>query len=177
MSAFVDTTDYDAARTPQLPLRNVFVQHMVDGSVRKALAERGILSTELVAVCGDTAEKATTRLLTYLPAGILPADAVEADLMKLKLAAVWATCSTMVTSKAAAAQRCAEDPGPIPAIPDHERVQMRLAWRKSHPELELNDCNEPHPRFVDRVRRDWQLHGRVAHYMRSPTSASRATWC
>ena len=57
-----------------------------------------------------------------------------------------------------------DDLSKIPVIPDHERILMRQAWRREHPELDLHEACEPHPRFVDRVRRDWALHGRVANY-------------
>jgi len=82
----------------------------------------------------------------------------------LKLGAVWNTASTMAVANATAQCRVIDDLSKIPVIPDHERILMRQAWRREHPELDLHEACEPHPRFVDRVRRDWALHGRVANY-------------
>ena len=70
----------------------------------------------------------------------------------------------MTTNKATLEAKYSDDPAKIPVVPEHERTLMRVAWKAAHPELDLHEHNEPHPRLVDRVKRDWTVHGRVLLY-------------
>ena len=161
--SFVDTTVYAAGKTPTPQLRVLFAQNALDPALRRAIADAGIMSQEMWAQAGDTGSLAADRIVRHAGAA-MPADANDADIEKLKIAAIWATSRAMQTARAASELKYAEDPHKIPQIPDSERLQMRIAWKANHVELDLNDHNEPHARFVDRVRRDWIVHGRVVLY-------------
>ena len=159
----VDTTSYDLAKTPGVPVRALFAQHGLSVGVRKALADAGFLSVELFAAAGNDPSESSKRIASHIDMA-MPQDAIQKDLELLKLAAICSACSTMTTNKATLEAKYSDDPAKIPVVPEHERTLMRVAWKAAHPELDLHEHNEPHPRLVDRVKRDWVVHGRVLHY-------------
>ena len=163
MAGSVDTTVYHADRVPTQQLRVLFAQNNLSPVIRRAIADAGILTNDLWAQAGDTGSQAADRIARHAGSA-MPSDSVAADLEKLKISAIWATARAMQTARAASEFKYAEEPHKIPQIPDSERLQMRIAWKSAHPELDLNEFNEPHARFVDRVRRDWVVHGRVILY-------------
>jgi hypothetical protein len=158
----LDTTKYDPKATPHLQLRALFAQQNLDGALRKALADRGFISVELLANAGDSATAALNTITGLVTEGWPEGSGRPMEEIKLK--AVWDAARQIATSKGQQAAKYAEDPSKIPSIPENERVVMRQAWTAAHRGHDLHDWNEPHPRFLDRVKRDWQLHGRVPFY-------------
>lgn len=162
-SRIVDATDYAPDRVPHPQLRVLFAQHGVAQTVRRAIADAGIVSLEIFAQAGENGKEAATTISGMI-ASQFPAAEAEKQLELMRLGAVWSTARAMSTARATAESKYADDPGKIPQIPDSERLQMRMAFKTAHPELDLCDHNEPHPRFVDKLRRDWIVHGRVLLY-------------
>jgi hypothetical protein len=70
----------------------------------------------------------------------------------------------MAKTRADYTTRLADDPNKIPQIPENERVLMRSAWLHAHEGHYLDDFNTPHPKFLDRIKRDWVVHGRIPYY-------------
>ena len=102
-------------KTPSMQLRALFVQHGVT-PVRRAVADAGFLTTDLVAVAGSDAAAAAARLQQHVKES-LPTDDNARDIELLKLGAVWNTASTMAVANATAQCRVIDDLSKIPVIP------------------------------------------------------------
>ena len=164
MVVVLDTVAYDVAKTPSDALKSIWISSGVPAHLRKALADQGIITVELFAALADTQTDAIKRLEDRFLQGQFSVDVLPRERELLSLQASWTTASSLAKSLATAELRYAEDPTKIPSIPEVDRVRMRLAWVKAHPELLLDNQNEPHPKFLDLVRRDWKVHSRVLYY-------------
>ena len=136
----VDRTTYDSARTPDLPLRQVFGRQRLPTDLCRLVADRRLLTVETFAMLGDNIAAVKTTLQALTPdATDLGPDGPAQELALTSLAAVWKTCSTMQDHFAARRARMEEDV----LLPHHR---------------------EPHRKFVERVRRDFLVHGSVKFY-------------
>lgn len=136
----VDRTTYDSARTPDLPLRQVFGRQRLPTDLCRLVADRRLLTVETFAMLGDNIAAVKTTLQALIPdATDLGPDGPAQELALTSLAAVWKTCSTMQDHFAARRARMEEDV----LLPHHR---------------------EPHRKFVERVRRDFLVHGSVKFY-------------
>lgn len=161
----VDRTTYDAARTPDLPLRQVFGRQRLSTDLCKLVADRRLLTVETFAMLGDNIAEVKKTLQTMIPdATDLGPDGPSQELALTSLAAVWKTCSTMQDHFAARHARMEEDPSKIPEIPGEDHAEFREVFVGRHPDVLLPHHREPHRKFVERVQRDFLVHGSVKFY-------------
>ena len=57
-----------------------------------------------------------------------------------------------------------EDPRKIPEIPAEDHAEFRELFVRSRPDMLLTYHREPHQKLVDRIHRDYMVHGAVALY-------------
>ena len=57
-----------------------------------------------------------------------------------------------------------EDPSKIPEIPGENHAEFRELFVTQHPDIIRTYMREPHRKFVERIRRDYMVHGTVAFY-------------
>ena len=177
--ALIDTTEYfdlvgdppvkKLYEVPELALRSIFVAEKIPPEVRKALAKADLTQVSQIAICGKDAEAAWECLEAIL-ADVLPskdgsaAEKAKYKVLMVKIKALWDQARIFASELGAMKARYREDPSRIPVTPEHERLQARHSWCSIHKDHDLNRYNEPHPRFVDRVKRDWFVHGKVQLY-------------
>ena len=156
MANMVDTVVYHIDKHPAESLKAIYVSHGVPATLRRALADCGVLSVELFASLADTQGDTIKRLEERFRQGKFADNEIEARREKLALQATWTSAKGLAQSTAAAEVRYAEDPSKIPVIPETDRLRMRRTWVLNHKELLLDDHCEPHPKFLDMIRRDWR---------------------
>ena len=162
----VDRTVYtDAAHTPDLPLRQIFGRQRVPEDLCKRVADSKLLTVETFAMLGDTiaAVKTTLKALIPDPSHLGP-DPPAQELALATLAAVWKTCSTMQDHFAARRAKMEEDPSKVPEIPGEDHAEFRVQFIARHPDVVLPHHREPHRKFVERLQRDFLVHGAVNFY-------------
>ena len=57
-----------------------------------------------------------------------------------------------------------EDPSKVPEIPGEDYAEFREVFVNRHPDVLLPPHREPHRKFVERVQRDFLVHGFVHFY-------------
>ena len=57
-----------------------------------------------------------------------------------------------------------EDPSKVPAIPGDDHAEFREQFVTKHPDVLLPHHREPHRKFVERIQRDFLVHGAVPFY-------------
>ena len=57
-----------------------------------------------------------------------------------------------------------EDPSKIPEIPGKDHAEFRETFVSAHPDVILTYMREPHRKFVERIYRDYMVHGSVSYY-------------
>ena len=57
-----------------------------------------------------------------------------------------------------------EDPSKVPEIPGEDHAEFRETFVARHPDVLLPLHQEPHRKFVERVQRDYLVHGFVHFY-------------
>ena len=161
----VDRTTYDAAKTPDLPLRQIFGRQRVPEDLCQLVANKNLLTIETFAMLGDTIAAVKQTLRTLIgDVTLLGADAPAQELALTTLAAVWRTCATMQDHFAARRARMEEDPSKIPEIPGEDHAEFREVFVARHPDVLLPHHREPHRKFVERLQRDYMVHGSVRFY-------------
>ena len=162
----VDRTAYaDDARTPDLALRQIFGRQRVPTALCRRVADAGLLTVETFAMLGDTITQVKQTIRTVLVDPLhLGADAPAQELALTSLAAVWKTCATMQEHFAARRAKMEEDPSKIPEIPGEDHSEFRTQFIGRHPDVVLPHHREPHRKFVERLQRDYLVHGSVNFY-------------
>ena len=162
----VDRTTYtDAGHTPDLALRQIFGRQRVPADLCKRVADTGLLTVETFAMLGDTITQVKQTIRTMLGDPThLGADAPAQELALTTLAAVWKMCSTMQEHYAARRAKMEEDPSKIPEIPGEDHSEFRTQFIARHPDVVLPHHREPHRKFVERLQRDYLVHGSVNFY-------------
>ena len=161
----VDRTVYDAAATPELSLRQVFGRNRLPGPLRKLVADKGLLSVETFAMLGDSIGAVKTTIKTIVGDDtLLGADAAAQELALTSLAAIWRTCSTLQEHFASRRAKMEEDPSKVPEIPGDDHAEFREQFVLKHPDVLLPHHREPHRKFVERIQRDFLVHGSVPFY-------------
>lgn len=122
----VDRTTYDAAKTPDLPLRQIFGRQRVPADLCKLVADKNLLTIETFAMLGDTIAAMEQTLRTLVgDVALLGTDGPAQELALTTLAAVWRTCTTTQDHFAARRARMEEDPSKIPEIPGEDHAEFR----------------------------------------------------
>ena len=161
----VDRTVYDADKVPDLALRQVFGRQRVPEKLCKLMATCGLLTVETFAMLGDTITSVKTTLKALVPnLDDLGDNPPAQELALTALAAVWKTCSTMQDHFAARRARMEEDPTKIPEIPGEDHAEFREIFVARHPDVLLPHHREPHRKLVERIQRDFLVHGSVKFY-------------
>ena len=161
----VDRTKYDSEETtPKIALRQIFGRLSLKSELCKSAAKAGLLSVEVFAMLGDTAKAAKDQLKVLIPEDELGADTAERELSTMQLAAVWMACSALQTQFASRRARMEEDPTKIPEMAQEDHAEFRARFVRTHPDVVLLDAREPHKKFVEKVSRDYLVHGMVPYY-------------
>ena len=161
----VDRTVYaDEAHTPKIALRQIFGRLALRSELCRAAADGGLLSVEVFAMLGDTATAVKTSLQTLLPTSTLGADAAAQELSLMQLAAVWHSCFALQGQFATRRARMEEDPTKIPEMAQEDHAEFRSRFVTAHPDVILLDAKEPHKKFVEKLSRDFLVHGMVPFY-------------
>ena len=114
---------------------------------------------------GDTIAAVKTTLKAIIPdATKFGPDEPAQELALASLAAVWKTCSTMQDHFAARRAKMEEDPTKVPEIPGEDHAEFRQQFIARHPDVVLPHHREPHRKFVERLQRDFLVHGAVNFY-------------
>ena len=92
------------------------------------------------------------------------ADLAAQELSLTLLVAVWKSASTLQEHVSARRAKMEEDPSKIPEIPGEDHVEFREIFANQHPDIVLTYMREPHRKFVERIHRDYMVHGAVAFY-------------
>ena len=149
----------------------MFGRQRVHQDLCRLAADSGLLTVETFAMLGDDIAlvKATLKNLVTDHARF-----GAQELALTCLAAVWKTCSTMQDHFAARRAKMEEDPSKVPEIPGEDYAEFGEVFVNRHPDVLLPPHREPHRKFVERVQRDFLVHGFVHFYevgeIRTPTS-------
>ena len=161
----VDRTVYAEDFTPDLALRQVLGRQRVPSPLCKVVADAGLLTVDRFAMLGDDIASVKTSIKNILvDLNKLGTDGPAQEIALTSLAAVWKTCSTMQDHFAARRAKMEEDPSKVPEIPGEDHAEFRDVFVKRHPDVLLPLHREPHRKFVERVQRDFLVHGFVHFY-------------
>eukprot|EP00913_Durusdinium_trenchii_P031329 g29336.t1 len=139
------------------------LQEVGDGSARCEVTS-GLLSVEVFAMLGDTADKAKDSIRTMIPEATLGGSPAERDLSVMQLAAVWLACQALQTQFASRRARMEEDPTKVPEMAQEDHAEFRARFVRTHPDVILIDAREPHKKFVEKLNRDFLVQGMVPFY-------------
>ena len=162
----VDRTTYpDGVVVPDSALRQVFGRQRLSEKLCILAAEAGLINVETFAMLGDTIAGVKTTLKTLVAdeAKLGDSDANK-ELALTSLAAVWRTCSSLQDHFAARRAKMEEDPSKVPEIPGDDHAEFRGQFVGRHPDVLLPPHREPHRKFVERIQRDFLVHGAVPCY-------------
>ena len=161
----VDRTTYPDDKVPDLILRQVFGRQRLPTALCKLMAETGLLTVEQFSMLGDTVGSVKTTLRAMIANhDDLGTDDPARELALTSLAAVWKTCSTMHEHFASRRAKMEEDPTKVPEIPGDGHAEFRDQFVTRHPDVLLPHHREPHKKLVERIQRDFLVHGSVPFY-------------
>ena len=154
---------YTSTAIPEMSLRTLWDDAGIAEDVKVGMANAGLVMLNLFAATGKAADAAATVAKTIVDKK-WPADPAK-DMMELiRVRAAWTMASAHVGVLVQAQARLAEDPTKVPGIGEVDWNAMRSKFVAAHPELLLTQRNEPHRRFIEVLKRDMLLHGRVQYY-------------
>lgn len=162
----VDRTTYpDGIVVPDSALRQVFGRQRLSEKLCILAAEAGMINVETFAMLGDTIAgvKATLKTLVADETKLGDSEAAK-ELALTSLAAVWRTCSSLQEHFAARRAKMEEDPSKVPEIPGDDHAEFREQFVGRHPDVILPPHREPHRKLVERIQRDFLVHGAVPCY-------------
>jgi hypothetical protein len=179
----IDDSSYITGEAPERALQQIFVQNDLDPTIRVALAHKGFRSCELMAAAGSSDETVLTRInmiieeeekITFgAPAvtkfvwphdehdTVLPAQKM---MQEIRIVAIWNSSKNCRDTRDEARAKLEDNPEKIPMIPEGDWKVMRSSFMASHDEIRFDDWVEPHRLFLNRMRRDFILFGRVIFY-------------
>ena len=161
----VDRTVYaDDAHTPKIALRQIFGRMGLPQALCRSAADGGLLSVEIFAMLGDTAQAVKTSLRTMIAEADLGTTDAARELALMQLAAVWHACHALQGQFATRRARMEEDPNKVPEMAQEDHAEFRARFVQAHPDVILLDAKEPHKKFVEKLSRDFLVHGMVPYY-------------
>ena len=166
VEAMVDRTAYpETVRVPDSALRQVFGRQRLPEKLCILSAEAGLINVETFAMLGDTISgvKETLKKLVGDENKLGDSEAAR-ELTLTSMAAVWKTCSSHQEHFAARRAKMEEDPSKVPEIPGDDHAEFREQFVARHPDVLLPPHREPHRKFVERIQRDFLVHGSVPCY-------------
>ena len=160
----LDVTVYPQGDQPEEHLGVLFAKHSISTAMRLHLCAMGLKTMELWSNLAADPMAAIPALEQVCPAMPWSTTAHIKQMEQVRLRAIFSAAITLSKGRLDRLQKIEEDPSKLPAIPEGERQAMRNKWELEHPDTPLEAFSEPHPRFVDRMRRDYLLTGRVPIY-------------
>ena len=155
---------YTGTTIPELSLRTVWDTAGINDDVKVEMANAGLLMLSLFAATGKDADSAANTA-KILAAAKWPQSGTREDMMELvRVRSAWTSASAHVGVLVQTQAKLAEDPTKVPGIGEVDWNAMRTKFVAAHPELMLTQRNEPHRRFIEVLKRDMLLHGRVQYY-------------
>lgn len=129
------------------------------------MGEVGLTSLDTFAMLGDSIERVKQTLRTVIAdEDKLGDNAAARELALTALAAVWKTCSSLQDHFASRRAKMEEDPSKAPEIPGDDHAEFRESFVARHPDVVLPPHREPHRKLVERIQRDYLVHGAVMFY-------------
>ena len=113
---------------------------------------------------GDNATAVKDASKTLVPADQLGTNDASRELSLMQLAAVWHACHALQTQFATRRAKMEEDPTKIPEMAQEDHAEFRGRFVRTHPDVVLLDSKEPHKKFVEKLSRDFLVHGMVPYY-------------
>ena len=163
--AMVDRTKYPDDKIPDLALRQVFGRQRLSAELCLLMANCKLLNVETFAMLGDSIPGVKTTLKTIVhDEDKLGASEAEKEISLTSLAAVWKMCSTLQEHFAARRAKMEEDPTKVPEIPGDHHAEFREQFVVRHPDVLMPPHREPHRKLVERIQRDYMVHGAVPFY-------------
>ena len=167
-SRMVDRATYtDVAHTPAISLGQIFGRLGLRENLCKAAADAGMLKVEFVAMLSDTSATVKTNLRTMIEEAKLGTTPAEIELSLMQLSAVWQACSALQNQFATRRARMEEDPNKVPEMAQEDHAEFRARFVTAYPDVILLDAKEPHKKFVEKLSRDFLIHGMVPYYQAS----------
>ena len=161
----VDRTKYPDDKIPDLALRQVFGRQRLSEALCLVMADCRLLNVETFAMLGDSITGVKTTLKTIVHDETkLGATEADREISLTSLAAVWKMCSSLQEHFAARRAKMEEDPTKVPEIPGDHHAEFREQFVARHPDVLLPPHKEPHRKFVERIQRDYMVHGAVPFY-------------
>ena len=68
-----------------------------------------------------------------------------------------------------------EDPTKVPEMAQEDHAEFRGGFVRTHPDVVLLDSKEPHKKFVEKLSRDFLVHGMVPYYYTVSDTISQKT--
>eukprot|EP00913_Durusdinium_trenchii_P003579 g3311.t1 len=154
-----------AAKLLLLIFRYATLRQRLPEALCQTVADANLLTVETFSTLGDTIAAVKTTLKAIIPDQTkFGPDEPAQELALASLAAVWKTCSTMQDHFAARRAKMEEDPSKVPEIPGEDHAEFRQQFIARHPDVVLPHHREPHRKFVERLQRDFLVHGAVNFY-------------
>ena len=166
LAIMVDRTVYpDKDKVPELALRQIFGRQKLPEPLCLLMADKGMLLVERMVMLGDSiaSVKATLKAIVGDDSKFGP-DGPAQELSLTLLTAVWKSASVLQEHISARRAKMEEDPSKIPEIPGEDHAEFREIFVNQHPDVILTYMREPHRKFVERIHRDYLVHGAVAFY-------------
>ena len=161
----MDRTKYPTDKVPDLALRQVFGRQKLSEPLCLLMSETGLTTLETFAMLGDTIPTVKATLKAIVADETKFGDSVaKQELALTSLAAVWKICSTMQEHYANRRAKMEEDPSKVPEIPGDDHAEFREQFVASHPDVLLPPHREPHRKLVERIQRDFLVHGAIPFY-------------
>ena len=161
----VDRTKYPHDKVPDLALRQVFGRQKLSEPLCLLMSETGLTTLETFAMLGDTIPTVKATLRAIVADDVKFGDSVaKQELALTSLAAVWKICSTMQEHYANRRAKMEEDPNKVPEIPGDDHAEFREQFVAAHPDVLLPPHREPHRKLVERIQRDFLVHGAIPYY-------------
>ena len=161
----VDRTKDPDDKVPDLALRQVFGRQRLPEDLCLLMANCKLLNVESFAMLGDSIAGVKTTLKTIVQdEDKLGRTEAEREISLTSLAAIWKMCSSLQDHFAARRAKMEEDPTKVPEIPGDHHAEFREQFVIKHPDVLLPPHREPHRKFVERIQRDYMVHGAVPFY-------------
>ena len=159
--AFVDDTIYAQNFVPEADLKTLFVQARLGKDWRKIVADADFTTiTDFTSLAAD-ADSFETKIKGFIVE--LAVDNTEAKRAVHRLRAVFADALLVRSENQQLRQKMLADPNKVPEIDDTDRLRARAAYRLAHPDEDISELTEPHPRFVDKLFRDVNVRQNVVN--------------
>ena len=162
--AMVDRTSYPPGHEPENTLRQIFGQQRVDPLVCLALTSKGIRSVARMAMIAADQSGLEKAVPLLLGAQLYGSNELEQLLAVSTIGAFWSAARTQQDQFNQRRARMEEDPHKIPEIASDDHSSFRQLFVTAHPDVILDEWNEPHRKLVEKISRDYLVNALVPFY-------------